>query len=250
MTEQTFPEGDAFLDLISGTENRCAEATRGQPAVLGEKAPECHERLGDVLSLLYRDACCFGGCPGGDHFGQRFAGRIVSHALGSYKLMSLGYYDESLALTRNLGELANLLWLFVHRPAERERWVASDKKDRIQHYSPVKVRLALEAQGCPVPIDESRYAGLCEVAVHPTPNTAPQAHNLQGIPTLGSVFQEGGFLISLNELAGATGVCAAAVTPMLKPGERNKRLKEMAVSLLLTVGGVDLETLRGKIAGV
>ncbi len=250
MSGQPFLEGTAFLDLVFRTEDACVRETRERLPNLGRKAPECHDRLGDMLSLLYREACCFHGCSGGDHFGERITGRVVSHALGSYRSLCSGYYDESLALSRNLGEVANLFWFFLHRPAELERWRQSDKRTRTRDFSPIRIRLALEGAGIPVPIDETRYAGLCEVAVHTGPTTAPQAHNPVGVSTLGAFFQEAGCLASLNELADATGVCAAALIPLLTLGDRKQRLKETAVALLRAVGGVDLAALRGKFSSV
>ena len=250
MSEPTFPEGVAFLDVAFRVEDACVRETRHRLPNLGNKAPECHDNLGTLLSLLYREACCSYGCSGGDHFGERLAGRVVGHALASYRLLCSGYYDESLALSRNLGEIANLFWLFLHQPPELERWRRSDKKVRTRDFSPVRVRLALEAAKLPVPIDETRYSGLCEVAVHPGPSTAPQTHNPVGIPTLGAVLQEAGCLASLNELAGATGVCAAGLIPLLTLGERKRALKEAAVALLDAVGGVDVAYIRSRFGGI
>ncbi len=250
MTRQALPEGTAFLDLAFRTEDGCASATREILPSLGKKAPECHERLGDLLSLLYRGACCFYGCSEGDHFGQHIAGRVVSHSLGSYRLLCSGYYDESLALSRNLGEVANLFWLFVHRPEELERWRQSDKKTRIKDFSAFRIRHVLEKEGIPIPIDETRYAALCEVAVHVSPDTTPQAHNPQEIPTLGLVFQMKGFLASLNELSLATGVCAASLVPLLTLDGREQELKERSVSLVRAVGGIDLSSPHTRIGGV
>ncbi len=249
MSNQTSPDNAEFLDVALREEDACLHETQEWLPKLGKKAHECHDRFGDFLSLLYREAACFNGCPGGDHFGQRIAGRVVSHALGSYRLLCSGYYDESLALTRNLAEIANLFWLFLNRPAELERWRKSDKKTRMRDFSPVRIRIALQDAGIPVPIDKTRYAGLCEVAVHPGPSTTPQAHNPVGVPTLGALFQPAGYLASLNELAGATGVCGAALIPLLSLGDRKQKLKESAVALLSAVGGVDLAALRGRFGG-
>lgn len=244
MIDGNFPEGSAFLDRVAELEGLCARNTREYLTKPAKKAPACHDRFGVVLSLLYREASCFYGCPKTDHLGQRIAGRLVSHAVGSYRLLCSGYYDESLALTRNLGELANLFWLFAFRPLELERWRQADKKTRTRDFSPVRVRLAIESAGLPVPIDESRYAGLCDVAVHVGPATAPQAHNQSQISSLGTLFKEASFLASLNELAAATGTGGAALIPLLTLGDRKQRLKEANADLLRSVGGVDLAALR------
>jgi hypothetical protein len=241
MIEHPLPVGLRFLSLALSAEAACEQATRTRLATLGEKAPVCHDNLGTILSLLYAEACCTHGCAGGDHFGQRLAGRVFSRALGSYRLPCAGYYDESLALSRNLGEIANLLWLFRFCPEEQERWRSADKRTRLREFSPVKVRLFIEATGQPVPVDKTRYAGLCDIAVHVGPETSPQVYNSIGLPTVGAVFQEGGCLVSLNELAVATGVCVAGLIPLLTLEERRQRLRESSVALLRSVGGVDLE---------
>lgn len=242
--EQPFPEGERFLEIVAATEESCARAPLERIGQLGRQAPETHRRFGDLLSILYREACCAFGCPGGDHLGQRIAGRVVSHALGSYRLLCRGYYDESFALTRNLGEAANLLFLFLWEPNSLSEWRIADEAQRKRDFSPIKVRLKLEQLGQPIPIDETRYGGLCEVAVHLTPASTPQAHNPRGVPTLGSVPQDAGFLAALNELAGATGVCGAGLVQLLDCGERGKGIMRAAVDMLNNVGGVDLRRLR------
>ena len=242
-----FPQGTRFLKWMLQFENVCITATHQLSQDLGRKVPLCHENLGNLLSRLYREACCGYGCAGGDHFGERMAGRVVSHALGSYRLLCAGYYDESLALSRNLGEAANLFWWFLFCPPALEEWRKSDRKTRQQTFSPVKVRLALEKEGIQVPIDSERYSSLCEVAVHITPQTVPQGHSLHGRPSLGAWFQPDSFMASLNELAGATGICAGALAlmPLLTLDESRKRsLAEASVALLEAVGGVDLGRLR------
>src|SRR5215467_18696 len=75
--EQPFPEGERFLEIVAATEESCARATLERIRQLGRRAPETHRRFGDLLSILYREACCAFGCPGGDHLGQRIAGRVL-----------------------------------------------------------------------------------------------------------------------------------------------------------------------------
>jgi len=160
-------------------------------------------------------------------------------------LLCGGYYDESFALTRNLGEAANLLFLFVFQPDLLTEWRIADEAWRKREFSPIKVRLKLEQLGQPIPIDETRYGGLCEVAVHLTPASTPQAHNPLGVPTLGSVPQDAGLLAALNEVAGAIGVCGAGLVQLLNCGDRSKGLRRAAIDMLSNVGGVDLVRLRG-----
>ena len=202
MEVESFPEGKAFFDLVAVTEATCAEVTLERIPELGEKAPECQKQLGNVLSLLYREACCANGCPGNDfdiHFGQRIAGRVVNHALASYQLLCRGYYDECFALTRNLAETANLLFLFLCRPEFLPEWRKADEETLKREYSPVKVRLRLEELGIAVPINQTRYSELCEVGVHLGPSSSPQSHDSNVRPTLGSVILEPGLIAALND---------------------------------------------------
>ena len=143
----------AFYARVDQVEHLCTRETLDLLPRLGKKAPQCHARLGDLLSRLFQEASCSYGCSGGDHFGEKLTGRIVTHALGSYRLLCCGYYDESLALSRSLGEIANLFWLFSQRPAELGKWRQLDRKARTREFSPVQVRLALESEGIPVPIN-------------------------------------------------------------------------------------------------
>jgi hypothetical protein len=124
------PRGTAFFDIASTVEAQCSIETLGEIPTLGMSTPAGYESLGDVLSLLYAEASCFHGCTGGDHFWHRITARIVTHSLASLGLAIVGYYDESLALTRNLGEIANLLFLFAARPELPEVWRLSNDATR------------------------------------------------------------------------------------------------------------------------
>ncbi|MGH8428628.1 MAG: hypothetical protein ACRES7_11745 [Gammaproteobacteria bacterium] len=244
MSLKDFPEGASFFEWLIPFENHCASTSNKRFPELDESAAKCRENLGTLLSLLYRESCCAYGCKGNSHIGERIAGRVVSHAVCSYKLLLTGYYDESLSLTRSIGELGNLLWLFVHRPRERDRWLTADNHTRIREYSPLKVRLKLEAEKLLIPIDEGKYSSLCEVAVHPTPGVSPQSHNAKGIPTLGAMYQREGCLACLNELAAAVGFGGSGVLPMLDIGERRERILKTAATLLRSIGNVDLQAVR------
>ena len=238
-----FPIGDEFFELVAAGEEGCEKITGQSADGLGERAPQCRRLLGNVLSMLYREACCFYGCDVGDHLPQRIAGRITSHALSSYRLLNRGYYDESLSLSRSIGEAANLLFLCACRPQLFERWRTANDQERWSTFRPVKVRNALKDEGLPVPIDSERYGLLSSVAVHLGPEVAPQAHQPQTRPTLGSYYRAESYLAALNELAGATGVVSGGLLWLL-PQARKTQLKTATVALLRSVGGVDLAAVR------
>jgi hypothetical protein len=239
-----FPEGLEFFRLVEQLESLCSEATEAKVAHLGIKAPECTGNLGKVISLLYREACCFYGCKGGDHLIQRLTGRMVSHALASFRLIMFGYYDESLALTRNISELANLFFLLKARPELYDQWLASSDSERKRNFSPLKVRLALEADGVPIPFSETEYSDLCSTAVHIHPGTIPQDFNPQGRPILGAIPQEVGILTALNELAASVAIAGLSLTVHLDSGDRKDTLFDVQRALLNSVGEINLSSAR------
>jgi hypothetical protein len=238
-----FPVGDEFLALAATGEQACEKHTLESGKRLGRKAPECRHLLGTVLSMLYREACCFYGCVPDDHLPQRIAGRITSNALSSFRLLVRGYYDESFNLTRSIGEAANLLFLCTFRREEFERWRNANDRDRWNMFKPAMVRASLKKAGLPVPIDDERYRLLCSIAVHLGPEVSPQAHQPERRPTLGSYYRQESYLAALNELAGATGVASSGLLWLL-PKARKEKLKAASVALLRSVGGLDLAAVR------
>jgi len=240
-SNQTLPRGAAFFDIVSTVETQCATESLGEIPKLGISVPACYECLGDVLSLLYAEASCFHGCPGGDHHWQRITARIVTHSLASLRLAILGYYDESLALTRNLGEIANLMFLFAARPDLEETWRLADDATRRKAFSPVKVRCTLEEMNLQPPVDKSRYGLLCEVGVHLVPSVSPQMFNDHGRSTLGARFQDEGLMCAFNELGAVVAECAGCVSVFPHVAPRRQSLQMAAQVLLNVVGQLDLK---------
>jgi hypothetical protein len=108
-----FPEGEAFWALAALAEGNCENVTRAQAGV---PASQVARGLGTVLSLLYRMACCHWGCHGREHVFEYLAGRTCTSAQSSFRLIGFGYYDEALALSRNISEIGNLVHLFFTEP--------------------------------------------------------------------------------------------------------------------------------------
>ena len=235
------PRGAEFLEAAAKVEGQCAIESLSDIPKLGISVPACYECLGDVLSMLYAEASCFHGCQGGDHFLQRVTARVVTHSLSSLRLALLGYYDESLALTRNLGEIANLLMLFAAKPDLLESWRIGDEARRKRDFSAVKVRLKLEELGLSPPVNSNRYSLLSEVGVHLIPSVSPQTFNEHGRPTLGARFQYEGLICTLNELAVAVAESAGCVSALLQVDERRDALRIEARVLLNMVGSLDLK---------
>jgi hypothetical protein len=197
------PEGSAFLEVSARHQDDCAWQSRRQLRHLSKPVQQTYENLGTLLSVLDRMASCFWGCHGKEHVIEDLVGRAVGAGLAALRLIEFGHYDEAFALTRGIAEIGNLMWLFYIKPEELRPWIDLPEKERRSRYCPPGVRKAIEAAGSVVPHDQSEYAWLCEVAVHPTPKSRPQAHNTYGIPTLGGFYQEHGQIECLARLAWA-----------------------------------------------
>jgi hypothetical protein len=242
LNEASVPEGLSYLKLAWKQEDFCEEATDQQIPQMGIKAPQCLENIGTVLSLLERLATCFWGCGGGDHVTEYLSGRTCSLARSGLRLIKFGFYDESLLMSRSIGEIANLLFLFVNDYSSFDDWKIVSEQQRKKNYSPIQVRLKLEALKLPIPIDQQRYSRLSEMTAHVTPQTKPQNHNLIAKPTLGGYLQQTGVLLALNELAGSLGVAAACAGKLSKLNEAYKeRIREESVKLLRSAGRINIK---------
>jgi hypothetical protein len=63
--QKAFREGTAFLELSRDIEDRCAFISIAQS--LKQDQNDVAARLGTVLPILYRLACCHWGCHGKEH---------------------------------------------------------------------------------------------------------------------------------------------------------------------------------------
>ena len=229
----------------------CEQFSDVQLANAGAKVPKCLAAFAELLARMDAVATCFWCCLGGDHRVEYAAGRLVSSARASFTLLRRGFYDESFNLTRSMGELANLFFLFAQDRPSFDRWLTLDDGARRREFSPVKVRLAIEAKGLPIPIDEERYSSLSEVATHVGPHTRPNVHVPDQPPKLGGYFDLASSIAALNELAGAFAVASFSIAQVMKlPEERKREVMVCARDLLRSVGGVSLVALRTSKVGV
>ena len=211
-----FPLGTEFLEMQSRASDMAAEATDRMVGTAGEKLPATVQGLGTVLSLLYRTACCAWGCGGGDHQLEWLVGRVVNQGNAAFNLVRSASYDESLVLTRGIGEIANLLWLFEHDKSQLGAWRSSDRRERLNNFGPAGVRKKLaHLHKMGPPIDEKRYQRLCEVGTHPIPGVAPSHFTGSGRPLLSGIVQPVGVFVSTTELAFAVAMCATPIATIV-----------------------------------
>jgi hypothetical protein len=235
------PEGIAFLELVAARERECRETTLTERQNMGEKAPKCLSAIGTVLSLLDRTASCWWGCDQGSHLLEYLIGRSVASAMAALHAAQSGYYDEALNQVRSLGEIANLLALFAVERNSLVDWTTASKKERLSKFGPSAVRKRLTQISAPMPVSAERYAALCEIVTHPTPDTRPQSYNPLGMPSVGQTFQPAGYLVTLNEIAlplFSIGYFASVLVTL--PPEIRVRLRSEAHALAEAGGGVNL----------
>jgi hypothetical protein len=226
--EERIP-GEAYLDLVWQQQNEVHRLTSRRLPHLGRLAPKCYLALGETLSLIDLLASCFWQCSEDDHATQHLIGSSGTACVAALHLALIGRYDEALTLIRNAGERVNLLTLFaVDRPRLLE-WRSLPPAVRRRKYGPVKVRQLLDEEFEAWPIDNERYEALSGLT-HPHDDRPPQTFNRFGRPVATAIYQEAGFLVTLNEAALATALLAAFAPVLLKDtiGRNRVRMVQQA----------------------
>ena len=220
------------IEGLNTFESRCETATGSYIEEHASRYEEPWEDFRRLFRHLYLFACCFWGCHGREHVFEHLAGKTVTNASVATRAMFHGYYDESLALIRNIGEIANLANLFWSDGDKIREWIDSDGKTRMKTFSPASIRKMLESNGVIVPFDEEHYRFLCETAVHPVPHVSPNSYNVGARPVLGLVFQREGFDVVFWNLLWAT---SAVCGPIAKLAILDRRRAEEFVELTIPV---------------
>ena len=153
--------------LVERNQRNCAAESMRNLSKLPSPVRRTVNDVGTLLSLLDQMASCLWECRGGHHAIEFLVGRTVSSAVAALPLIEMGHYDEAWAITRNIAEIGNLMWLFLIEPDELLRWLGSSVGDRRSTFSPVSVRKRIEATNSVVPHDQDAYSLMCEFGVHP-----------------------------------------------------------------------------------
>ncbi len=201
------PEGADFVRAILQMASRCETES-------DQYIETFTQEFGTVLSLLDRASSCYWGCAGGDHTAEHIVGRSCGLAMGAFSLARSGSYDESLSLTRSLGETANLAYLFATDMNILGEWKNANDHDRKRNFTPLKIRMELEKKGKLVPIDENRYRQLSEKGTHIVPRIPPQMYNSSKLSVASGVFQKVGLCVCLTELGYALSILGHCVSKL------------------------------------
>jgi hypothetical protein len=236
--------GSEYIANAASMEEQCEHITDHSWSLHGVKAPLCETQLNEVVFRLDAVSCCHWGCHGGDHTIEYIAGKITSSARASLRLLRMGFYDESLGITRSIGEATNLLQLFAIDKEKLQEWLALDESSRMKKYSPAKVRLTLEQAGSHVPMNRETYALLSGISAHTTPDTHPNSYLAGERPTSGGHYNPIAALACLNELGFAAAMATLSLNAILDlPKEIKIANLTEAKQLIANVGKLRMTSL-------
>lgn len=230
------PDSAQYLNSTFAKREECERKTKKAVAEWEDASTNSLRYVGVLLRLLSNMAVCEPNCGHEFHVVERLAGRIVTQSTAALLLMTGGYYDEALTHVRSVGEIANLLVLFLYEREAFEEWLVLDSNARKRQYSPVKVRTRLEGRGVHVPITHPRYSALSETATHVTPHLRIQAYNPLSFQTLGGYFQPDGVRLVLTELSIAVAdaaTCAMRLAVLVGNMQEEDTLDTFRAAILL-----------------
>ena len=239
------PEGVQFLDYSQRVSKAAFSSTEQFLAQNPLYGGNTFLAFGDSVQCLDMMSGCSWGCKTEDHIIEHLLAKCDSQIHSSLLLLQHGYYDESLQLTRSLGESANLLMAFAMDESLLESWKKSTSKERKGKFSPGIIRKLLsEGPGSVIPMESSRYATISERFVHSDPKTKPGVYNPIGRP-MGGVFQPTGMVLALNELSIQTAWILFSGCKVL--GHLNQpqstRILESVFNLQKNTGAIQLDSL-------
>jgi len=236
--ESEVPEGLNFIEYTT----KAAEFVRERQPPPTESIRGTLTQMGTLLSLLDRLSSCWWGCTGGNHVLHYLVVRGCSNTVAGIQLTNLAFYDEALALARNVAEVGNLLWLFAVDNNSIDRWVKADRRERLRTFSPRAVRDAIEKCGAPLPIGQDTYSELSEMATHVTPEINPQTHKAGERPKTGGILYDANAAErAIEHLAlGLAVVGSGGCRVVPSPKEQFDRINKETIALIRRLGASDV----------
>jgi len=241
-----------YFEMVRSSERNAACDTDDAFAKdsLGIRAPAMASLLSKAVESLAQMASCAWGCRGKDHTIENLLRRLVNLALGARNLAWAGYYDEALLLIRSGAEVTNLLQLFSVQPDREPAWrAAPESKD----FTPIRVRLAIEAAGSSPFVHKDRYGALCKVAAHATHDFALTAHEPteKPITRVGPWFAVPGVLLVLGEILAIVQPCLTVAGGLTQQStDRQEALNHLAMELEALRPPITIENYRQSLAFV
>ena len=182
---QKIPTGREFLSAVREQEEQFQVMFEEWAAVdIDFGAADLLERLGAALSYLDRVPRCSWGCEdsGVDHLEKHIIARTSSNARVAIRLSMSGYLSEAFAITRSMGEVANLKHLFMASEDSLEMYRNTSASGRNKHFSAGKVREKLANLEAGSFMDQGLYKNLSRAFVHTSANWSPLSYSVSDAP--------------------------------------------------------------------
>lgn len=183
--KQDMPIGREFLTAIREQEDQSEAMFEEWSAAEVEIGSEdLLEKLGTALFYLDRVPRCGWGCEdnGSGHLEKHITAKANSNARAALRLSMSGYLSEAFAITRSMGEIANLMHLFMESEDSLETYRNASVSSRNRHFSAGKVREKLDGLNVGSFMDGKLYGNLSRVFVHTSANWSPLSHSVSDAP--------------------------------------------------------------------
>ena len=128
--ETKLPASIEYLRAVKGREDLCEATFDAWVSSERVEAARVLEALGTVLSYLDCIASCRWSCRGGSHIEEHLIDRALSNFLAAHRLLKIGYFDQAGNIIRQIGETANLFYLFIESSASYVEWQNASEKVR------------------------------------------------------------------------------------------------------------------------
>ena len=202
--KQKMPIGREFLTAIREQEDQSEAMFEEWTAAEVEIGSEdLLEKLGTALFYLDRVPRCGWGCEDNSsgHLEKHITARANSNARVALRLSMSGYLSEAFAITRSMGEIANLMHLFMESEDSLETYRNASVSSRNRHFSAGKVREKLDGLNVGSFMDRELYGNLSRVFVHTSANWSPLSHSVSGAPKNRNKDEKEGILTILMAVA-------------------------------------------------
>ncbi len=200
---------------------------------LGIRSPRIIVNLQRSFLLITEAGSCYWGCRGGDHAVENLLRRYCNYAFGAIRLACFGLYDEALALIRSFAEVGNLLQLFTLDKGQLHSWQQADTRQKLENFSPFRIRLAIEQLGKQPIIGRDAYSRLCEMGIHVSPTLIYLSHEIDEKLYFGGNFSIPGFLLVINQMAHLIAPVLALIEELIDvPNGKKKELCETSRDLI------------------
>ena len=245
--ETKSPASIEFLRAVMGREDLCEATFDAWVSSEGIETTRVLEALGTVLSYLDCVASCRWSCRESSHLEEHLIDRALSNLLAAHRLLRIGYFDQAGNIIRQIGETANLFYLFMESNASYLEWQNASEKARREKFSPRQVRSRLTTLSLPQLWDNKMYQLFSRAFVHVSPSIEPRNHKVLTAPAIGSNYRPAASLMTIMSLS------TMAVTLLLfgngllqNPGDK-KNVLNACVELTESLYSIDTESIRQRV---